>query len=73
MVPADYLTSLGFTYAGDCNCGGSYNKKYKRGEWLVYLTRTKYKIKRHGTTVKGYSDINGLEVYLQAALPQLFT
>lgn len=67
------LLSLGFTYIGTCNCNGSHNKKYKRGEWLVYVTKSSYKIKRNGSTIKGYSDIEGLEIYLQKALPQFFT
>lgn len=63
----------GFTYIGSCNCDGAHNRKYKHGEWTVYLTRSKFKVKRNGSTVKGYTDISGLEAYLQATLPQLFT
>jgi hypothetical protein len=69
----DLLTTLGFTPAGSCNCNGGYYKKYKRGEWLVYISSTKYKVKRNGITVKNYSPITGLPEYLQAAIPFLFT
>lgn len=68
----EWLKSLGFTYAGNCNCSGSRNEKYKRGEWMVYITRSKFKVKRYGTTVKGYADIEGLKIYLQKAIPSLF-
>lgn len=67
------LEKLGFTYTGSCNCNGSFNRKYKWNEWTIYLTKSKFKVKRNGATVKGYTDITGLEAYLQAALPQLFT
>ena len=71
-MTADDLIKIGFTPAGTCNCGGGFNKKYKRGEWLIYLTATKFKVKKNGSTVKGYANIEGLEKYIQAAIPQLF-
>lgn len=71
-MTADQLLALGFTYAGTCNCSGSHNTKYKRSEYLIYLTKTKFKVKRFGTTVKGYANIEGLEKYLQAEIPTLF-
>lgn len=67
----DKLLSLGFTRAGTCNCSGSLNRKYKRGEFLVYITKTQFKVKRFGTTIKGYSNIEGIEKYLQSAIPGL--
>ena len=66
------LTMLGFVFTGSCNCNGSHNKKYKLSEWLIYITKSKFKVKRNGATVKGYTDITSLEAYLQAAIPQLF-
>lgn len=65
------LLKLGFTPAGSCNCNGQHNRKFKRGEWLVYITSTSFKVKKNGSTVKGYADIKGIEKYLQAAIPQL--
>jgi hypothetical protein len=72
MTP-ERLLELGFTPAGTCNCSGSLNRKYKRGEFLIYLTKTQFKVKRFGTTVKGYSSIEGLQKYLQSALPTIFS
>lgn len=69
----EWLLSLGFTYAGNCNCNGQKNTKYKRGEWLIYITRSQFKVKKNGSTVKGYANIEGLKKYVQAAIPQLFT
>lgn len=65
------LIELGFTYAGTCNCHGGLNKKYKRGEFLIYIKQSQFKVKKFGTTIKGYSDIQGLEAYLQKAIPGL--
>lgn len=65
------LLSLGFTFAGTCNCNGGLNKKYKRAEFLVYITANKFKVKKFGTTIKGYSDLEGLEAYIQKAIPKL--
>jgi hypothetical protein len=69
----DWLLSIGFTHAGHCNCNGQKNHKFKRGEWLIYVTSTQFKVKKNGSTVKGYASIEGLKKYVQAALPQLFT
>jgi hypothetical protein len=69
---AEGLIEKGFVFAGTCNCGGGFNKKYKRGEWLVYVTASKFKVKKNGSTVKGYSPIEGLEKYLEKALPAIF-
>lgn len=63
------LISAGFSYIGTCNCGGSVNHKYKKDKWLVYVTRTKFKVKHHGTTVKDYQDISGLEKFIQETFP----
>lgn len=65
------LLKLGFTPSGSCNCNGQHNRKFKRGEWLVYITSSKFKVKKNGSTIKGYANIEGLEKYLQAAIPQL--
>jgi hypothetical protein len=73
MDAGERLIELGFTKHGTCNCNGSFNQKYKRGEWLVYISSTKFKIKKHGSTVKSYSPLEGLEVYLSQAIPNLFT
>jgi hypothetical protein len=73
MVTIDLLTTLGFTLTGSCNCNGGYYKKYKRGEWLIYLSATKYKVKKNGITVKSYSPVEGLQEYLSKAVPQFFT
>lgn len=72
MGASERLMELGFVFAGTCNCGGGFNKKYKRSEWLVYVTSSKFKVKKNGSTVKGYADLAGLEVYLQKAIPFLF-
>lgn len=72
-VMEERLKSLGFVYVGSCNCNGSFNKKYKRAEYLIYITRSQFKVKKFGNTIKSYADIEGLEGYLQAALPFLFT
>jgi hypothetical protein len=66
------LIELGFTYVGTCNCHGGLNKKYKRAEFLIYIKQSQFKVKKFGTTVKGYSDIQGLEAYIQKAFPFLF-
>lgn len=65
------LIEFGFTYVGTCNCHGGLNKKYKRAEYLIYIKQSQFKVKKFGTTVKGYSDIKGLEAYIQKAIPQL--
>lgn len=65
------LLQLGFTYAGTCNCSGAVNRKYKRGEFLVYITKSQFKVKKSGSTIKGYSNIEGLEAYIQKAIPGL--
>lgn len=66
------LIDLGFTFAGTCNCSGTQNRKYKRAEYLIYLTNNQFKVKKFGTTVKGYTDLQKLEGYLQKAIPVLF-
>jgi len=67
------LIRLGFVPVGTCNCNGGLNRKFKRAEYLIYITRSQFKVKRFGTTIKGYSDLEGLEAYLQKILPFLFT
>lgn len=66
------LLSWGFVPAGSCNCNGQKNYKFKRNEWLVYVTATKFKVKKHGSTIKGYANIEGLETYIQRAIPSIF-
>lgn len=65
------LRELGFIPAGTCNCNGGLNKKYKRAEYLIYITKTKFKVKKFGTTIKSYTDIEGLEAYIQKAIQGL--
>lgn len=48
-------------------------KKFRRGEWLIYISKTKYKVKKNGATIKSLSPLDGLQKYLSQALPQLFT
>lgn len=66
------LKLLGFVDAGTCNCNGTHNRKYKRSEYLIYITKTRFKVKKHGNTVKAYTDIENLESYLRSALSFLF-
>ena len=62
----------GFTFYGTCQCNGTKNVKYKRGEIIVYLTRTKFKVKKNGLTIKGYDDINQAKTYLSRAFPFIY-
>lgn len=66
------VCKLKFTPAGTCNCNGSFNRKYKLNEYLVYISSKKFRVKKHGSTVKSYTPIEHLEAYLQAAIPHLF-
>lgn len=63
----------GFVYTGSCNCNGTFNKKYKYNDFVLYVTKSKFKLKHGGTTIKGYSPIELMETYIRQAIPQLFT
>ncbi len=57
-----------FVLIGTCNCNGTHNKKYKYQDWIVYITRTKYKVKKNGLTVKNYSPLATLEAFIKETI-----
>lgn len=61
-----------FKFIGTCNCHGMFNRKYKYKDWIIYTTTTKFKVKKNGSTVKGYTDHKFLETYLQAIIPNIY-
>lgn len=61
-----------FKFVGTCNCSGGLSKKYKYGQWMIYIGKY-FKVKKNGITVKSKGNLNELEKYISQAIPAVCT
>jgi len=66
------ILSFGFYPSGSCECGGVRNEKYRNGQYVIYIRKTKnqFKIKRKNEVVVPLKSLNELEKSLQETFPQ---
>lgn len=72
MSYEDTIQSFGFYPSGSCLCGGIRNEKYRNGQYVIYIRKTKnlFKIKRKNEVVVPLTNINELEKSLQETFPE---
>lgn len=72
MTSEDLIKSFGFYPSGSCECGGVRNEKYRNGQYVIYIRKTKkqFKIKRKNEVVVPLKSLNELEKALQETFPQ---
>jgi hypothetical protein len=66
------IQQFGFYSSGSCECGGVRNEKYRNGQYVIYIRKTKnqFKIKRKNEVVVPLKSLNELEKALQETFPQ---
>jgi hypothetical protein len=72
MTTEEIIKSFGFYQSGSCECGGVRNEKYRNGQYVIYIRKTKnqFKIKRKNEVVVPLKSLNELEKALQETFPQ---
>lgn len=72
MINEELIQSFGFHPSGSCLCGGIRNEKYRNGQYIIYIRKTKnlFKIKRKNEVVIPLKSLNELEKSLQETFPK---
>lgn len=61
MIQIAHIDMKGFTFKGSCNCDGSLTEKWQWGEYQFKIKATRFKIKKGGITVKGWTPLAQLQ------------